>query len=153
LTSEYNAIAGYNQALIGWEYVKGTIMQHDNVMIADGPLPGCVQGRAVEHQRERTKAIVLRERAAPIAHESFHLDGEASKEVLPVLPSTGAPSLTALMQNTPPVPPTPEMPGGTPFGKPVEPNRLSLDSAKKPEFKDGLPPAPLGNSGFEMKKN
>ncbi len=63
LSSEYNEIANYNINLAGFEFAKGTILQHDNVVIAEGALPQCAQGRAVEHQRKRTAALVLRERA------------------------------------------------------------------------------------------
>src|SRR5262249_43681819 len=103
LVAEYDAIRNYNQALIGWEYIKGTIMQHDNVVISDGPLPCAVQERAVEHQRERTAALVLHERARPVAMEP--IDSECDKGVLPLIPRDAAPSLPALMQNTPPLPP------------------------------------------------
>ena len=41
----------YNNALAGFEFAKGTIMQHDNVSIAEGPLPHCAQVRAVEHEQ------------------------------------------------------------------------------------------------------
>jgi outer membrane protein TolC len=52
----------YNVALADFERQKGTLMQHDNVTIADGPLPACVQGRASDHIHEREEALVLRER-------------------------------------------------------------------------------------------
>jgi hypothetical protein len=65
LATEYQAIVTYNNAICGWEFAKGTIMQHDNVTISEGPIPVAAQKRAVEHLRERTKAIVLHERAAP----------------------------------------------------------------------------------------
>ncbi len=65
LVTEYNAIVTYNNAICGWEFGKATIMQHDNVTISEGPIPVAAQKRAVEHLRERTKALVLRERAAP----------------------------------------------------------------------------------------
>jgi hypothetical protein len=37
-------------------------MERDNVSIGDGPLPQCAQVRAVEHERQRTQALVLVER-------------------------------------------------------------------------------------------
>ena len=63
---EYEAIAEYNIALASFEYRKGNILKHNNVMIAEGPLPACAEVRAVEHEQERAKARILRERAAPI---------------------------------------------------------------------------------------
>jgi hypothetical protein len=65
LATEYNAIVTYNNAICAWEFAKATIMQHDNVTISEGPIPVAAQQRAVEHMRERTKALLLRERAAP----------------------------------------------------------------------------------------
>ncbi|MBI3411374.1 MAG: TolC family protein [Planctomycetes bacterium] len=65
---EYEAIAEYNNSLARFEWAKGTIRENNNVMISEGALPACAQERAVEHERERTKAIVLRERPLPYAH-------------------------------------------------------------------------------------
>src|SRR5207244_1548409 len=45
---------------------KGTILQHNNVAIQEGPLPQVAMVRAVEHERERSKALVLRERPEPL---------------------------------------------------------------------------------------
>ncbi len=63
---EYEAIAEYNIALASFEYRKGNILKHNNVMIAEGPLPACAEVRAVEHEKERAKAFILREKPAPI---------------------------------------------------------------------------------------
>ncbi len=60
LATEYNAIREYNNAIVGFEYSKGTIMQHDNVSISEGCLPQCAYKRAVAHEEERSKAIELR---------------------------------------------------------------------------------------------
>jgi outer membrane protein TolC len=62
LQAEYANIVTYNNALASFEFAKGTIMEHNNVVISEGPLPVCAQVRAVEHERQRAKAIVLRER-------------------------------------------------------------------------------------------
>src|SRR5262249_37091036 len=35
---------------------------------SEGPLPACAQERAVEHERERTKAVILRQPPLPYAH-------------------------------------------------------------------------------------
>ncbi|MCI0380638.1 MAG: TolC family protein [Gemmataceae bacterium] len=63
---EYEAISEYNNSLARFEWAKGTILQHNNVTIAEGALPPCAQVRAVEHERERTKAFVLRNRPEPL---------------------------------------------------------------------------------------
>jgi len=67
LSAEHNAIASYNISLAGLQYAKGTLMQYNNVVIADGPLPNCTLARATDHQRQRTDGIVVRERATPPA--------------------------------------------------------------------------------------
>jgi outer membrane protein TolC len=144
LAAEYDSIRNYNQSLIGWEYIKGTIMQHDNVVISEGPLPCAVQERAVEHQRQRTAALLVRERARPVELVPLHPDGD--KGVLPVIPPDAAPSLPALMQGTPPLPP--EMPLDRPLPAPAP---LKLDPAKPADLpKPGKPPEPKGGPGKEL---
>jgi outer membrane protein TolC len=59
---EYNAIEEYNSDLARYEWAKGNAMKHNNVLIADGNIPVCAEVRAVDHERERARAIVLRER-------------------------------------------------------------------------------------------
>jgi outer membrane protein TolC len=66
--AEYGAIAEYNNSLARFEWSKGTILKYDNVHIAEGQLPQCAQVRAVEHEKERSHAIVLRERPDPLMH-------------------------------------------------------------------------------------
>lgn len=94
LAQEYKAIADYNSALAIFEFAKGTIMQHDNVQIVEGPLPQCALVRAVEHERERTKALVLRERAHPVRQQPLSV--EQGTPGLPELPEQVAPSLPSL---------------------------------------------------------
>jgi outer membrane protein TolC len=65
LRAEYDAIVQYNNALAGFEFAKGTILQRDNVVIAEGALPDCGAVRAVEHERQRSLALVLRLRPNP----------------------------------------------------------------------------------------
>src|SRR5262249_7565817 len=43
LRDEYGFIVQYNNALAGFEFAKGTMLQHDNVVIAEGALPHCAQ--------------------------------------------------------------------------------------------------------------
>jgi hypothetical protein len=64
--SYYAAIVQYNNALATFEFAKGTIMERDKVYIGEGPVPHCAQIRAVEHERQRTRAIVLRDVAQPV---------------------------------------------------------------------------------------
>src|SRR5208337_2487996 len=45
LQSEYDSIVRYNNALVGFEFAKGTILQRDNVAISEGPLPQAAQVR------------------------------------------------------------------------------------------------------------
>lgn len=63
---EFEAIAEYNSTLCRFELAKGTIQQHDNITISEGPLPQAVQVRAVENERMKTRAFVMQERAQPI---------------------------------------------------------------------------------------
>ncbi len=94
LNQEYQAIVQYNNALAQFQFAKGTIMMHDNVAISEGPIPQCAQVRAVEHERQRSHALVLRERANPIPHAPANADGVP---YMPKLSNYEAPSLPALM--------------------------------------------------------
>ncbi len=91
LADEYTNIVGYQQALVLWELGKGSIRRHDNVTIGEGDLPACVAERAVEHQRERSKAIILRER------------DQAAPPASGIMTGTQAPSLPAVWKTTPPI--------------------------------------------------
>jgi hypothetical protein len=114
LASEYAAIVDYNNALASWEWGKGTILRHDSISIGDGPLPGCAQVRAVAHEQERTKALVLLERAIPVdqtsvpAGKGLDLPPGCTVPTVPQLPDEGAPSLPALLEKAPPLPPEAE---------------------------------------------
>src|SRR5207244_8314772 len=101
LRTEFDAITAYNNAIVGFEFSKGTIMQFDNVVISEGPLPHCAQVRAVDHERERSRAIVLRERASPICAACDYEKGALG---LPQLPANEAPTLPRVMEGHPPVP-------------------------------------------------
>ena len=102
LSGEYNAIAQYNYDLAFFEFCKGTLLKYDNVTIAEGPLPCCAQVRAVEHERERTAALVKRERAMPIPHPPC--DWTKGEPGLPVLPANEAPAMPSLLEGGPKVP-------------------------------------------------
>jgi outer membrane protein TolC len=97
LAAEYQAITAYNSALATFEFAKGTIMKHDSVFIGEGPLPQCAQVRAVEHERERTVALVAREREHPL-HQT-EAATEHGPPGMPELPGHESPSLPALYGN------------------------------------------------------
>lgn len=67
LNGEYEAVGEYNIALARFEWGKGTILHNNNVFLSEGPLPECAQVRAVEHERRRTKARILRDPPRPLA--------------------------------------------------------------------------------------
>jgi outer membrane protein TolC len=113
LQSEYQAIVDYNNSLAKFEFAKGTIMRHNNVVINEGPLPECAQVRAVENERQRSLALVHRERANPIAYSSCGTCGDKNACGVPMLPRDSAPSLPALFEKAPPVPEKLEMPAST----------------------------------------
>jgi outer membrane protein TolC len=116
LEREYANIVDYNQTLGAFQYAKGTMLQYYNVVISEGPLPEVAQVRAVEHQRERSAALLLREHDEAIPYPLQPVPGLAenpqlalpsdlnSVSLLPALPQEGAPSVPALLKNAPPVP-------------------------------------------------
>jgi outer membrane protein TolC len=66
MVSYYQFIGQYNSALATYEFAKGTLLRRDNIMVAEGPLPGCAQMKAVEHEDERAKALVACEHPGPL---------------------------------------------------------------------------------------
>jgi outer membrane protein TolC len=103
LSQEFQAVVDYNVALTAFEFARGTILDRNNVVIAEGPLPGCAQVRAVEHEKERTRALVLGEQANPVIYPPLEPD-EPHMAPLPNLPANQAPTLPALLHGAPPVP-------------------------------------------------
>jgi outer membrane protein TolC len=121
LASEYSAVRDYNNALATFEMVKGTIAQHDNVVISEAGLPTAVAERAVEHQRKRSAALELRERAAPVSLAETHADNMsvdvpqgARSQAMPLsdLWQTKQPLIDAPV--VPPAPPTSQSGAGAP---------------------------------------
>jgi hypothetical protein len=100
LQNEYAAIRDYNNALAAFEFTKGTLLQRDNVAIAEGQLPLCAQKRAVEHERERSAAITLRERANPVSQPCWN-SAQGCMPGSPQLPANDAAPVASL--------PVPEM--------------------------------------------
>jgi len=116
LSAEYVAVQAYNVALARFEFARGTMLKHDSVEIQEGPLPRCAQVRAVEHERERAKAIVLREREGAVPYQACSVP--QGKPAMPLLPEVGAPSLPALMGGTPDAPTGP-LPAVPPAGEKI----------------------------------
>lgn len=114
LNTEYQTIVTYNQTLAIFEVAKGTYLQYNNVVIAEGPLPKCAQIRAADHFRERSKGLVLHERPGEVDDKGCCKGlcapsvGSAEPPVptsakLPPLPDS-PPSLLTLYKNAGPVP-------------------------------------------------
>jgi Outer membrane efflux protein len=131
LADEYTAIRDYNNVLAGFEFAKGTILQHDNVVISEGALPTCVQKRAVDHLRERSSALELREHALPTPNASC--GSEHDVNALPHPKDDAVPSLLEMPNASPPPSSLPDMPGGSaPGGIPSAGNFGSLGSTATP---------------------
>ena len=150
LANEYQAIVAYNNALSAFEFQKGTVLKHNNVHLGEGALPQVAQSRAVDHQRERTNALVLRERSTLVNHESFN--PENGQVGLPVLPANEAPSIPALLEKAPTAPDSlegdnnapsiPGVPGRLPKPNnnvPVLPGINKPTAPVRPELSMGLP--------------
>ncbi|MFO0966903.1 MAG: TolC family protein [Gemmataceae bacterium] len=107
LSQEYQSIVNYNIALAQFEYARGTILDRDRIVIAEGPVPYCAEVRAVEHEQERTRALALRDRVPPIV-DTDHLA---------VIPDWHVPpSLNKLIYSSPGTPLEPEGKAVTPLG-------------------------------------
>lgn len=136
LNQEYNAITQYNATIASFQFSKGTIMQFDNVYLSEGALPQCAQVRAVDHERERSRALVLRERAVPM--KPLCQDGCGCEKdplmqllgiskvkndlgnglALPVIPSDSALPVPSLYKDATPVP---EIDESAPQPRPLAP--------------------------------
>lgn len=114
LANEYTAIVNYNNALAGFHFAKGTILPYNSVQIAEGPLPQCVQVRAVENIRQREAALRLRDRPDPTVMQASCEDcttGAAPPNSLvnvpimgppPTIPPAPAEKIALPKTNTPP---------------------------------------------------
>src|SRR5262249_14922602 len=107
--SYYAAIVQYNNALATFEFAKGAIMERDSVFISEGPLPRCAQVRAVEHERQRTEAIVLCDLAHPVT-QAYCAAGPVESPPGAHVPNDMVLSLPVLQHAAPPVPDMPESP-------------------------------------------
>ena len=128
LRAEYDFIVQYNNSLAAFEFTKGTMLRYDNVSIGEGALPASAQVRAVEHEKERSHALTLRQHEAPVER----------------LPNSGVPKLagsegtpvTAVLDNQP----VPELTDPI-TGSEKGPNPLPAPSVL---------PSPQGNSSTSM---
>ena len=110
VASYYAAIVQYNDALATFEFAKGTIMERDSVFIQEGPLPRCAQVQAVEHERQRTEAIVLSEKTGCVAQATCPTPAEwAGPKVAHLATETALP-IPAVEHNRQPVPEIPPEP-------------------------------------------
>jgi len=96
--AEYQAVAQYNIALASLEFAKGTTQTYNNVTVADGPLPGHVHKKAVDHFRARDVALKLREHPA----DTISLAGWQPMTEYPNLPADGGPAAAPAPQQTKP---------------------------------------------------
>jgi outer membrane protein TolC len=121
--TEYTAVVEYNNALARFEFAKGTILQHNNVVISEGLLPHCAQVRAVEHERQRALGLLARERANVEYHPVCpYVTGLAYG--LPQLPAGVAPAVPAVLPSDREPPAVTE--------KLPEPRRLETPEDAKP---------------------
>jgi outer membrane protein TolC len=93
LRAEYAAIVDYNNALAAFEFDKGTMLRYDNVNIGEGELPAAAQVRAVEHEKERSHALILRQRETGV--ERLPYSG------LPTLNGPDALPVSSVLDNEP----------------------------------------------------
>jgi outer membrane protein TolC len=139
LSSEYSAIRDYNNALTTFELVKGTIPQHDNVVISEAGLPVAAAERAVEHQRKRSIALELRERAAPVSLAESHADNMSVD--VPQGQRSQAMPLSDLWQTKRPLLDAPPAPSAA-TASPSNASLPASSSKKAIDFGTGLPLAP-----------
>jgi outer membrane protein TolC len=175
LQAEYQAVVNYNNALARFEWAKGTVLQHNNITINEGGLPECARERAVEHERQRTKALVLCERAKPVEFQPCMSGHVVTPGFVGV--GAGAPALPSLnLEKPPPLPKdlpeggTPPKDGGSikqvysPSETDLPPSLGAVTPAKSPttlppvlpspKYDSGLPPVPaplLNTSGWNPK--
>jgi hypothetical protein len=104
LATEYQAIVTYNNAIAGWAYAQGKIMQHAHVRFGDEPPEGSNTVRAVERERKRTRHNVRCETGlltnSPLTAPDACMTGTRA----------AAPSIAALWKCFPPMEQATELP-------------------------------------------
>ncbi len=141
ISTEFAAVAAYNQALAQFEFAKGTIQQYNNVSVNEGPLPPWAQKKATDHIRERTEAALkLRER------DIQPPPGGPATTSAPIGPPTGS----AILADLPPFAEKRDpLPGPLPELKLPDDPKKAPDPIKIPPAGMGgrmLPPPPTGLS-------
>ena len=103
LRDEYALVADYNNALATFEFATGTILQRDNVVIGDGPLPGCAVPEQSSTSANAPRRSFYAQRAKPVlcAPAMCPPANQPSAVPLasPVLSPWDASSLPTLMEN------------------------------------------------------
>jgi outer membrane protein TolC len=107
----YTAVVQYNNALATLDFARGAIFERDNVTIGDGPLPCCAQIRAVEHERQRTAALVVQEREACVQPPDGACPGGVQVAPSPV--AMGPLPIPTLLEHRAPVPEIPAEAAGS----------------------------------------
>ena len=107
-SSLYTFIVQYNNALATLDFARGAILQRDNVFISDGPLPACAQVRAVEHERQRTAALVLCERAPGTYERSWPEEANCDPSIGSQPTTNPTMPLPRLLEGRTPVPELPD---------------------------------------------
>lgn len=168
LATEYVAIRDYNVTIVAFEAARGTNLQRNNVLVAEGTLPPDARKRAVEHERQREHAIPVMERAlpdmspptpvsldqmpAPVPLGSTSLNGAPtgtagtpdSMEVGGTTSPDRNPSLLKLWEKNPPLLDPPTLPPVTAF---PGPGTASIPAAVvRPAETTSLPLASVRNS-------
>ena len=150
LQQYYTFLAQYNSSLAQMEYAKGTLLKRNNVVIGEGALPCCAQVRAVEHERERSKALVLRERPLGPTGDGCALPSldELAKEAAPRLDAQKV-ALPQVLNSQPPLPKEVYEPISAPRPMPAAPvtapAKLPAVPALPPKSQAVAPaPAPVG---------
>jgi outer membrane protein TolC len=158
MDAEFNSVADYNNALAAFEFAKGTILQHNNCQIAEGPLPVCAQVRAVENERRRSHALELREHAIPTPGHCA--DGKCGPTVPQVAPTAlpdvfkGEPPTLKEAEPLPAVEPgaTPQQQLPTPRPEPAGPSSPPPGSPTSiPSYLPALPTGkPVGGKASDF---
>jgi len=138
MQKEYEAIAEYNSSLARFEWAKGTILPHDNVSISEGPLPQCVQERAVDNERQRSLGLLLREQpiARPITHPGIL---SADKEVIKGVEQAPEGPLPRILEKS-------GSDGKAIIGPPprlVDPAKPAPEKLPEPQSQETIPELPL----------
>jgi outer membrane protein TolC len=142
---EYEAIAEYNNSLARFEFGKGTILHANNVFISDGPLPECAQVRAVDNEKERTRAFVIHEKPRPLANPGLmaQVCGEVTGDPHSIdLSGQDGHKVEPMPQKTPETVPPPKKMPAPPSANPAKSPAPMLDKLPPPSNLSAAPTAP-----------